>query len=162
MSDITELKLEFSSITSTTCCDKGTWANAAAAHSRTMAADTPLPSFFQFIEKSPQIVGRALAPLVLDTMHKGLSGKEKLSCGGWSVLRTIFARKKKIAREKYLVHLCRANYGDDAQRHNEVIIQMESERWKIRRTGYSLSEQLQSAGTTWANRKSATRLYASI
>lgn len=25
-------------------------------------------------------------------------------------------------------------------------------------TGYSLSEQLQSAGTTWANRKSATRL----
>src|SRR5579863_1241164 len=115
MSDITALKLEFSSITSTTCCDTGTWAKAIAAQS-TMAADTLLPSVFQFIKKSPQIVGRALAPFVHDTNAQG-SFRKRTIVLRWQecTLNDLRWKRKNCAPPKYLVHECRGSYGEETQ-----------------------------------------------
>src|ERR1700739_2166809 len=118
MSDITELKLEFSSITSTTCCDKGTWANAIAAHSRTMAADTPLPNFSQFIEKSPQFLDVRLLLLCSTRCTRVFQERNNCLAVGGVYSERFSRRREKLAREKYLVHACQGSYRDQAQRLN--------------------------------------------
>src|ERR1700722_11836522 len=56
---ITSLKVVFSSITSTTCCDKGTWATAAKPASSTRAIDAHFPSCWNNIKTPSPFLAQA-------------------------------------------------------------------------------------------------------
>src|SRR5579872_3965592 len=92
---ITSLKLLFSSITSTTRCDLGTWANPAAAiRANAIAANTPLPRLLKAIKKSPFWTNICFSRAQAKTAHEPIGRLFCLAVGEYYRKKVLLGFKK--------------------------------------------------------------------